>query len=397
MPAKITFFPVDNGDMTLLEFQSGRKLLIDVRIRQLNGEDDDPPDVIEMLKKRLNKDDQGRHYVDGFLLSHPDEDHCLGLEEHFYLGKPEDYPKGSGKIFIREIWSSPLVFRRASKDHPLCDDAKAFNTEAKRRVQKFRDSGGKISDGDRIQILGEDENGKTNDLTAILVKVDEVITKLNGVTDGTFSARLLAPLPKSDDATEEETLSKNRSSTILRFSVKGDDVADACLYLTGGDAEVDIWERLWKKHKGRVAWLQYHMLLTPHHCSWHSLSHDSWSEKGEDAKVSQDARNALGQALSNASLIASSKPVKNDDDDPPCIRAKREYEDIADDANGEFICVMEHPSADEPAELEFEIGSGGPKRKGKTTKSGPIGPATFSIGSSGKPRETEKKGGGRYA
>jgi hypothetical protein len=50
-------------------------------------------------------------------------------------------------------------------------------------------------------------------------------------------------------------------------------------------------------HANLRTWaLAYDVLLAPHHCSWHSLSWDSWSDYGEDAEVSSDARNALGQA-----------------------------------------------------------------------------------------------------
>jgi hypothetical protein len=70
--------------------------------------------------------------------------------------------------------------------------------------------------------------------------------------------------------------------------------------------------------------LQYDVLIAPHHCSWHSLSWDSWSDFGESARLSADARKALGQALKSAFVIASGKAIKNDKDDPPCIRAKRE-------------------------------------------------------------------------
>ena len=172
-----------------------------------------------------------------------------------------------------------MVFRRASKNSPLCADAKAFNKEARRRVQRFRDVGNDVDDGDRIQILGRDENGKTDDLGAILVEVDRLVIKVNGVVDGTVTARLLGPLPKSDDEDEEEALAKNRSSIILSFSIMGDGEHAACRFLTGGDAEMAIWERLWRKHR-RNDWLQYDLLQSPHHCSWHSLSYDSWSDMG---------------------------------------------------------------------------------------------------------------------
>lgn len=372
MAATITFFPVDNGDMTLIELESGRTILIDVNIRQAaDDEDDDTPNVAQMLRDQLKKDSKSRYYVDAFVLSHPDEDHCRGLSRHFHLGAPDDHP-GDDKILIREMWSSPLVFRRASKYHTLCDDAKAWNKEAKRRVQLVKEKKTLI-DGNRILVLGEDENGKTDGLASVLVKVDEEILKVNGSNETSMSARLLAPLPKSDDDAEEDTLSKNNSSVILRFILSADGQADACRYLTGGDAEVAIWERMWERHESRVGWIDYDLMLTPHHCSWHSLSADSWSDKGEDAEISDDARSALSQALKGASLIASSKEIKDDKDDPPCIRAKREYEAIAKDAKGKFIWVGDKS----PHPLEFVITNAGPRRKTNLTKA----PATIGAGS----------------
>lgn len=373
MAAKIAFFPVGNGDMTLIQLESGRTILIDVNIRAAADDQEDPtPDVAKILRERLTRDAQGRLFIDAFLLSHPDQDHCAGLRKHFHLGPPVDWSKTADKIVIRELWSSPMVFRRASMKHVLCDDAAAFTAEARRRVKCFRDTKGAVDEGDRILILGEDENGKTDDLGNILVKVDEIFSKVNGAVDQSVSARLLAPLPKSDDEAEEEELSKNESSTILRFSLAADGNLDAGRYLTGGDAEVGIWERLWDRHKKRVDWLSYDILLSPHHCSWHSLSHESWSEMGENAKVSDKARSALAQTRDGAVVVSSSKPIKDDDNDPPCIRAKREYVAITNAAKGTFKCVCELPSEDEPDVLEFEIGLHGPRPKTRLMKASSV-------------------------
>ena len=371
MVAKISFFPVGNGDMTLIELESGRKILIDVNVRAAADDaDDDTPDVMAMLRDRLTRDADGRLYVDVFLLSHPDKDHCTGLKKHFHLGAPGDWSKTADKIFVREIWSSPMVFRRASRDHVLCDDASAFNGEARRRVKRFRDTGGAVSDGDRILILGEDQDGKTDDLTAILVKVDGVFSKVNGRSDSSMSARLLAPQPISDDEDEEELRSKNHSSTILNFSLAGDGQGDAGRFLTGGDAEVAIWERLWQRHSERPDWLTYDILQAPHHCSWHSLSYDSWSEKGEEAEVCENARSALAQSRKGAVIVASSNVIKDDDNDPPCVRARREYKAIAKDADGSFVCVGEPEKS--PDLVEFEIGKNGPRLLTKVAKAAAI-------------------------
>jgi hypothetical protein len=369
MAAKIEYFPVGNGDMALVEFESGKQLLIDVNVREAADDaDDDTPDVMAKLKERLKKDSKGRWVVDAFLLSHPDQDHCRGFKKHFYVGSAADFPEKSTKIFVKELWSSPMVFRRASTLHTLCEDAETFNTEARRRVAKFRAIGNAVVDGDRILILGEDQNGKTDDLGAILIKVDQEFQRIAGASDTSWKARLLAPLPPSNDADEEATLSKNQSSTILQFTIAADGNAAACRYLTAGDAEVAIWERLWQRHKNRAAWLEYDILLAPHHCSWHSLSYDSWSEKGDDAQVNADARSALSQARTAAAVVSSSKPIKDDDVDPPCIRAKREYEDIVGDVGGTFHCTDEHPTEAEPDVMIFEIGKDGPRLRTRSLK-----------------------------
>ena len=176
MTTKLYFFPVGNGDMTLIQTESGKSIMIDVNIRAAaDNPDDDTPDVAHKLREILNRDKFGRKYVDVLLISHPDKDHCTGLRKHFHLDAPETWSSKSDKIFVREIWSSPMVFRRASKKITLCDDAREFNREARRRVQIYRDPIKQVCDGNRILILGEDENGKTDDLNEILIRVNEPI------------------------------------------------------------------------------------------------------------------------------------------------------------------------------------------------------------------------------
>jgi hypothetical protein len=373
MAARILFFPVGNGDMTLIVLESGAKVLIDMKIRAAADDPEDAtPDVAAELRSLLTRDSAGRLYVDALLITHPDQDHCTGLQNHFHLGPPGEWSKSADKIFIRELWSSPMVFRRASSQHILCPDARAFNSEARRRVARFRAASWSVSDGDRILILGEDENGKTDDLGAILVKAGTVFTKINGQPDWSMTARLLAPQPRSDDQDEEELRSKNHSSTILNISMTGGGIPDAARFLTGGDAEVAIWERLWQRYSAHPDWFRYDILQAPHHCSWHSLSYDSWSLYGEDAEICAEACNALSQTRRGAVIVASSNPVKDDGNDPPCIRAKREYVAISKAANGTFICVGERPSEKNPETLEFEVGQYGPRVKSKPMKAAAI-------------------------
>lgn len=395
MTAKIEFFPVDNGDMTLLTLESGRTVMIDVNIRKSADDEDDDEvvDVAKLLKDRLDRDSEGRLYVDVFLLTHPDEDHCRGLTRHFHIGKLDDWEEADDKILIREMWSSPIVFRRKKDvEGSICEDADAWWDEARRRVNLFKKASDKssIKDGDRIQVLGEDKDGKTDDLTDILVKTDSEVTKICGKVDNTFKAWLLAPQLVSKEEAEKLT-GKNHSSTVLRFSIQGGGKEGAGLFLSGGDAEVENWERIWQRNKNRKIRLSYNLLQAPHHCSWRSLSYDSWSEMKEKAKVSDDARSALSQARDKAFIVASSKQIKDDNNDPPCIRAKREYESILEEGSGTFLCTSDECKDDV---LLFEIGADGPTRgkKGNSGASGLLG-----AGSTDGPKMTEKNGGGRYA
>ncbi len=376
--ADITFFPVGNGGMSLIRLSDGNKtsILIDVNIRTAADDNEEGTcDVTKELRKKIRKDDNERPYVDVFLLTHPDKDHCTGLTKHFHLGSLDEYDDESGdgedlKIIIKELWSSPMIFRRASKNNALCADAKEFNKEAKRRVKQFEESkDGKLEEGDRVKILGEDVDGKTDKLEEILVKVDEVFQKVNGQENEHIEMCLIGPLSKQEDEERENVLNSNRSSVIIQFSVAADkNNKNSCLFLTCGDAKVTIWEYLWDIHKNNPKSLEYDLLQVPHHCSWHSLSHDSWAEN-HDPKVSSDAKNALSQALNGAIIVSSSDSIKDDDNDPPCIGAKREYESISEEAGGSFYCTEEYPDEEKPMPLEFKITKEGPQPPAKKSRS----------------------------
>lgn len=362
MSAKIEFFPVDNGDMTLITLESGKKILIDIHIRN-NNDEETYPAVGDMLRDRLERDGNNRLYVDVFLLTHPDKDHVLGLSQYFHLSPLDSWRDDDDKIVIREMWSSPIIFRRKSRVAEdvglvLCDDALNWWAEARRRVKAFRDGVGDI-DGNKILILGDDIENKTDGLDDIRVVTGSTFNQICGEVDSTFIADLLGPLPKQEDEDQEDALAKNRSSVITRFTITADGKNDACKFLTGGDAEVLVWERLWNLYEHASTTLSYDVMQTPHHCSLHSLSDGSWSEQGESVVISEHARNALSQANPSALIVASCKPISDDDNDPPCIRAEREYKAIVKSVNGEFLCTTTHYGTAEPKPLLLNIGGDG--------------------------------------
>ncbi len=277
------------------------------------------------------------------------------------------------------------------------------DTSFESRVQVARDkkfTG--IQDGDRILILGDDENGKTNDLGPILTKFDPDISTINGIKSSIFKARLLAPLPISEDECEEEEIGKNHSSVILNIELADNSSRKTVKkFLTAGDAEVLIWEKLWEKHKNATSILEYDLLQTPHHCSWHSLSHDSRSDLNDKAKVYKDAKSALSQIRSGGTIVASSYPIKDDDNDPPCYAAKLEYESITKSAKGEFLCTSGYPTESKPAPLEFVVRDQKLVKSARQVTGAPTiltAPLVDRIGQRGTEAEAVTKGGNsRYA
>lgn len=384
MTARIVFFPVGNGDMSLIETDSGKKILIDCRIRS----GDEFPDVNGMLRERLDRDAQNRLYIDLLVWSHPDEDHCQGIDECFHLGKPEDWSENKDLIFINEIWSSPIVYRRANNsDHKLCDAAKALNKEVKRRVNKYKDDKS-MNAGNYVLILGDEDEEKIKDIPEIVLGVDEAVSKINGAVDGSFEGRLLGPSNKSDLDEDEEKLGKNHSSVIFNYKISAD--GSQAKFMTGGDAEVVCWEALLKRLKENSceSELEYDVLQAPHHCSWHSISHDSLKEKGDDAEPSEEALEALGKVKNGGFIISSSNEIKDDGNDLPAYRAMEEYKSIVNDRNGTFKCVDDHRKDGENIPLVIEIGGGGVK----------VVPATgFAKNDNASGSAVNRRGGDGYA
>ena len=93
MKPNVTFFPVGNGDMTLIQLETGRCILIDINIRQPD-EDGEIRDVVADLEGQAAQGQAGTTLRRTPCCSpHPDQDHCRGLKEHFHLGPLADYAR----------------------------------------------------------------------------------------------------------------------------------------------------------------------------------------------------------------------------------------------------------------------------------------------------------------
>ena len=69
----------------------------------------------------------GRPYLSVFALTHADQDHCRGFADLLEA------------VTIGELWATPRLWREyQDADAVICDDARAFQEEAERRVRATR-------------------------------------------------------------------------------------------------------------------------------------------------------------------------------------------------------------------------------------------------------------------
>lgn len=354
----IKFYPVDNGDTTLITLSDSTTILIDCKLRTSAEDPDDKTkfdvkkDLLSNIQKRNNNP-----FIDTFILTHPDKDHCHGFEKHFYKGKPEDYKKENledEEIMIDEIWITATLFDLAEND-----DARAFKKEAERR-RKLWDSNSidKNRAGNRIRMIGYNGDEKFENIPAYYP--GELAKEINGNSKSNFEFFVHSPLKKSLITAVAE-VNKNFSSIVMqaRFKINESDTNLAACFLFGGDADHIIWEQILTKSKkyNNLDKLEWDYFLAPHHCSWTYFNNVPYDSNSENKIAKISSLEILDFKLGNGKIVASCKTIKDDGDNPPHYAAKKEYE--AKVAKGDFIELAMMPTESEPKPVVVEISDAG--------------------------------------
>ena len=330
-PARgLVFWPVGNGDSTTIVVDSGICLQVDLHHLEKSGDEDEASwPVVDELVKRLPKHN-GRPYLAAFALTHPDQDHCRGFAEFLQ------------KVTIGELWFTPRVFNEYKKD--LCDDAKKFREEAQRRVKATISAKGDPGAGDRVRIFGYSELLEEDDFEnfpndRLTVPGNELTVIDETDVTGKFRAFVHAPF-KADEAGD-------RNDTSLGMQITLYDGAQKFCALLLGDLSYPIIKRIFEVSEADdLAW---NLLLAPHHCSKAAMY---WQEEGdEEEQLKKDIVDELdGASLEPNRVVSSSNSVPSSNkpgDNPPHVKAKTQYETIADS----FLCTMDQ---DDPVVAELK-------------------------------------------
>jgi hypothetical protein len=362
---QIKYYPVCNGDQSLITLADNTTILIDCNIREnaKGTADDELYDVHPDLLKSIHKDTRGIPFVDVFILTHGDQDHCRGFESHFYLGDPKKYSDKDRKnnlIRVDAMWFSPMI----AEEHANPDE-EAYQKEAERRLELHRKKDASKDDaGNRIRIIGYDGNKEYKDLNHLRSIPGEVVSRFNDRNQDTFSIFIHSPFKKILNSDAEDK--KNSSSIVFqaRFKENKFDTKFNTLAMFGGDSDHIAWETILKetkksgKDKIEKA-LIWDIFLAPHHCSWSFFNDRPQENNTEPKKTSLEVLDY--KRGTSPKVIASSKKIVPPKPNPPHYAAKQEYVKKVGDIN--FWNTATHElKGKTPQPIIFEITNLGPMK-----------------------------------
>ncbi len=200
---RITYFPVGNGDCSLIQLSDNTHVLIDCNITDDSRDGNEPTryDVHAHLVKFGKKLTQIPH-VDAFILTHSDEDHCRGFDTTFHTGDPSSYSKRhlkSNLILIDELWFTRRIF--APHEGKLSLAALSFRREAQRRIDLHKRGVAACNmPGNRVRIVGYSDNPDYRGLKHLVTVPGNFIDVIDGKKKTDFRLFVHAPFRLETDS-----------------------------------------------------------------------------------------------------------------------------------------------------------------------------------------------------
>ncbi|WP_310991233.1 hypothetical protein [Aequorivita marina] len=327
---KIKYYPVGNGDSSLFKINNAN-IITDCNIREVKEEIYDvKKDLIDELDTKNDKP-----YTDLFILTHHDNDHCLNFKKHFHTGKVSSYDTDDEKIIIDELWVNEYILA----DDNISDDSDAgvIRKEVRRRRNLYKnDDSTKDERGNRLVLIGYDDN---NNFTSVPQHIPgQIVKEINNTALDGFEFFIHAPF-KADVIDCNANKDRNMSSIVYqaRF-LKTNDSDFACRVLHGGDADHYRWATIKEKSEknDNKDALEWDIFQTPHHCSWTFFNDTPYKDSDRDidnTEPKQTSIDILNYSLTGAKIVATSKKIVDNKDNPPHYPARTEYVDAVGSNN----------------------------------------------------------------
>lgn len=344
------FWPVGTGDSTTIVIDDDTVMQVDLH-DMAKADSDDTPEVavVDELIASLPVRD-GKPYLAVFALTHADKDHCLGFADLL------------SAVTIGELWATPRLWREYTEEgaeDDLCEDAKAFQAEAERRVEAIKAAVADNVDpasGDRLIVIGYDTEHSKHAYDELPERYKSGPGKLISTLDfedttGRFEAFIHAPF--ADDS----AAARNETSLAMQIVLQDESGVTGKMLLFGDLAHDTIMKVFdYSDAHDRDEHVEWDLLLAPHHCSKRVMYLRTLD--GEEVEQ-RDVLDAFERhQLPGAVIVSSSAVIPDEDEDgknPPHKMAFDRYSELADDV----LVTMEWLSVSEPSPIVFGVTAAG--------------------------------------
>jgi len=349
--AKVTFFPIGNADCTLLDLQSGDKVLFDFAdMRNPDDDDDKRCDLSQTLRADLADSGADSYRVVAF--THLDEDHYKRCSEFFWFQHAKKY-QGDDRVKIDTMWVPAAVITATDIVNP---EGKVLQAEARFRFKQGENIR-VFSRPKRLKKWCKDNGVDFEARKHLITDAGKLAPEFDMATDG-VEFFVHSPFAKLVDDKKKED--RNENSLVMQATFEVEETKTK-LFLTadirceGIDDIVEITES-----KGNEERLEWDIMNIAHHCSYLSVG----PVKGRDKTTPTDGVKKLLETyrLEYGILVSTSWsiPKKGTDEDkkhdPPYRQAADYYkEESVDDPVTEFLVTMEQPDKDDPKPIVIEI------------------------------------------
>lgn len=360
----VKFYPVGNGDTSLITLQNGKHVLMDYRQHSLATDNTKPQfDIASDIKKNLT--DAKKNSLEVLVFTHADKDHIEGSTEFFHLEYAKKYQE-NGRIKVDQLWVPAAMLLESVDRDNLSSEFAIWRAEARYRL--------KNKTGIRVFSLPDDLIKLVESWGMDIDDVSELIVDAGTVVD-TFSLAndnveffVHSPFMKHCEESGKD-VKKVRNEASLIFNIRFNEGGEIFDYLAIGDSKWEVLEDIvsitqFYKNEDRLRW---DLLNIPHHCSYLALSDEKGNKETEPKpKVAE----LLLMGNEDAYMICSSNPFEVaksdalDSTQPPHLQAKRCYERYLRDVNGRSLIVtMENESKTTPKPVIIEFTSLGLTKK----------------------------------
>ncbi|MDO9528119.1 MAG: hypothetical protein Q7J27_03060 [Syntrophales bacterium] len=326
----ITFYPVGNGDTSLIRNDDGKHLLIDYN--NISEAESDNDDRI-FLEDEINEKLKGVN-LDVLMITHAHDDHYRGFSDFFWLNCTEKYQSNERKKVV-ELWVPDAI---------IWDTGLKGEEELLRREARFR----LLDEKKGIIVFGEsdslkefiNDSGKAtyNEVKHLIKKPGETISKFSG-----FDIFIHSP---HSWVTENEE-NKNNKCIVIQIDFRIDS-GSVTKVIFGSDAESNAWDSIYTstKNNNNLDKIEFDVFKLSHHCSYTALNMD---EKGD--QITEPTKNIKKifeeHGNDKCKLIASCNPIPSkedrEDSGPPHYQAAEYYRKIRDEKGGNFEVTMQQP------------------------------------------------------